>query len=806
MALLGKADVNRRRLHELVHTQRYMRHRHVIAVLLMALFFSGLGLSTVKGIENVSYEAGYVEWEMDMEQRLYVEGDDAESSVLQRARPDATVAFADVDPNTGLVPIFTVTSEPIVNSMRGTINMSTYFSAYLVPQVGAISATQCKQAISIPPTSGDDTTTLVMSVSISGTQVYEDSVTETIDTITSNAPVNFSGKIEMMDIDLSAGDTFSVSLSVEHLCENSRARVQWGGFETNAGGIIMTGKVYEPSANIRIDSSRRAHIEFLPILPWGEDDVLIDGNGDRAVSWVLRGPLDHDEKTNRDRDMVMESSIGRIRMERSLGDNQTTWLWTGKEVLQTGLSNLEVCVTTTSGNPNADCHAFGIIRFEVESDSDGFASAGLWLSLSTIACFLGFAYKGFMADEPMPLPILIALLIMMLLMLPVGFSQSNLDTEAQLNDNALLVDAELKSSGAEFTTLSELMGDSKILAIGAIAPGSESAQDQANELELLLGQRDDVAIVQIVIGEDSMMSDVDAYRSSINSSWPIVLDYNNEFVSTSPTGNADSLLLVDRSMHVTWSVSPTGGAKTMNDAIEAVQGGGPTSLGTYFSVLFPAGLFLIFLALPRQGWTEPEEPLPPGALWASIVVAGGVGALLVHLPALLLTLLPLSTSISYVVSVLMFLWFVFMCITTFRKGAPIEANLVGSLLHGLTPASFQAWRPKEDMQRDVFLGMFIGWLSWMADPGLVAQGVGAAALSGGLGILFALLLVVGNILIAGLAILLLRFIASWGGPFSNIFGRVGAETFARFMGLVLIPISLWATFNGIFMLLSVGVA
>jgi small neutral amino acid transporter SnatA (MarC family) len=60
-------------------------------------------------------------------------------------------------------------------------------------------------------------------------------------------------------------------------------------------------------------------------------------------------------------------------------------------------------------------------------------------------------------------------------------------------------------------------------------------------------------------------------------------------------------------------------------------------------------------------------------------------------------------------------------------------------------------------------------------------------------------------LIAGLAILVLRFIASWGGPFSNIFGRVGAETFARFMGLVLIPISLWATLNGIFTLLSVGV-
>ena len=584
-----------------------------------------------------------------------------------------------------------------------------------------------------------------------------------LDTIASNDPQNFSGEIVMMDIDLSAGDTFSISLSAEHLCEGTNARVQWGGFETNAGGIIMTGKVYEPSASIRVDSSRRAHIEFLPILPWGVDDVLIDGNGDPAVSWVLRAPLDDDVKTNRDRDMVMESSIGRIRMERSLGNNETAWIWTGKEVLQKGTSNLEVCVKTTSGNPNADCHAFGIIRFEVKAESDGFASAGLWLSLSTIVCFLGFAYKGFNADPPMPLPILIALVLMTLLMLPVGFSQSNLNTEAQLNENALLIDAELKSSGAEFTTLSELMGDANVLAIGAIAPGSESAQDQANELELLLGQRDDVAVVQIVIGDDSMMSDVEAYRSSINTSWPIVLDYNQEFVSTSPTGNADSLVLVDRSMHVTWSQSPTGGAKAMNDAIDTIDRGGPTSLGTYFSVLFPTGLFLLFLALPKQGWTKPEEPLPPGTLWASIVLAGGLGALMVHIPPLLVSLLPLGSSVSYIVSLLMFLWFVFMCAMTLRRGAPFEADLLGSLIHGRTTSSFQDWRPKEDMQRDVLLGIFIGWLSWLADPGIIAQGIGAAALNGGMGVVLAIVLLLANVLVAGLTILVLRFIASWGG-------------------------------------------
>jgi len=781
-----------------------MRHRHVFAVLLMALFFSGIALTSVQGVENVTYDVGYVEWEMDMEQRLYVEGEDAESSVLQRERPDATLAFADVSPNTGLVPIFSLTSEPIVNTMRGTINMSAYFSAYLVSQAGFFQSTQCTSPAN-PLTPGDDFTTLVMTVSISGNQVYESVVTHTLDAIASNNPQNFSGEITMMDIDLITGDTFSISLSAEHLCEGTLARIQWGGFETNAGGIIMTGQVYEPTASIRVDSSRRAHIEFLPILPWGESDVLVDGNGDPAVSWVLRGPLDDDVKTNRDRDMVMESSIGRVRMERSLGNNETAWIWTGKEVLQKGVSNLEVCVKTSSGNPNADCHAFGIIRFEVKGESDGFASSGWWLSLTTIACFFGFAFKGFNAEPPMPLPILIALLIMMLLMLPVGFSQSNLNTEAQLNDNARLIDAELKSAGAEFTTLTDLMGDANVLAIGAIAPGSESAQDQANELELLLGQRDDVAVVQIVIGTDSMMSDVDAYRSTLNSSWPIVLDYNQEFVSTSPTGNADSLVLVDSSMHVTWSQSPTGGAKAMNDAIEGIGGGGPTSLMTYFSVLFPTGLFLIFLALPRQGWTKPEEPLPPGALWASIVLAGGIGAIIVHIPALLLSLLPISPSISYIGSVLMFVWFAFMCTMTLRRGSPLEAEFLGSFIHRLTPTSFQEWRPKEDMQRDVFLGVFIGWLSWLAEPSLVAQGVGAAALNGGMGILFAILLLLGNVLIAGITILVLRFIASWGGPFSNIFGRIGADTFARFMGLVLLPISLWATTNGVLTLLSIGV-
>ena len=793
-----------RRLHELAHAQSVMRHHRFIAFGLLALFVSSLAIGAQGALENVTYEEGYIDWEMDIEQRLYVEGENAETSVLQRARPDATLGFTDVNPGGGPVEIFQLTSPPLANPMKGTINMSTYFSAYIVPIAAAINPQWCTSNIVTSPPGDDDTTALTMSVSISGTQVYETTVTEEIGKIASNDPQNFSGEIIQLDVDLQAGDSFTLSLVAQHNCEGSRARIQWGGFETNAGGIIMTGKVYEPEASIRIDSSKRAHIEFLPTLPWGEDDVLIDGNGNRAVSWVLRGPLDSDEKTNKDRDAVMENSIGRIRMERNLGDNETAWIWTGKEQLFTGSSNLEVCVKTTSGNPNVDCHAFGIIRFDVEASNDGFATAGVWLTLTTIFCFFGLVYKGFNSDPPLPLPIIGALFVMMLLMLPLGFAQTNLSDEAILDENALLVDAELKVDGTEFITLSELMGDSNALVIGAIAPGSESAQDQANEFALLLLQRDDISVVQVVTGESSLLSDVLSYRSQLNVSWEIVLDYNNELVGSSPTGNADSILIVDKTMHVTWSETPTAGSKAMNDAVDGIGSGGPTTLGTYFSILIPAGLFLVFLALPRQGWTKPEEPLPPGALWASIVVAGGCGVLMVHLPALLASVLPIGAFISHIIHVAMFLWFIQMCILTFRTGAPTEAKLLGSILHSLTNKSFQEWRPREDMQRDVFLGVFIGWFSWLADP-LIAQGVGATALNGGLSILFAILILIGHILVSGLTVLILRVVASWGGSISNLFGKFGADSFARFMGLVLIPISIWVTINSILALLSIGI-
>jgi small neutral amino acid transporter SnatA (MarC family) len=70
-------------------------------------------------------------------------------------------------------------------------------------------------------------------------------------------------------------------------------------------------------------------------------------------------------------------------------------------------------------------------------------------------------------------------------------------------------------------------------------------------------------------------------------------------------------------------------------------------------------------------------------------------------------------------------------------------------------------------------------------------------LSGAFGIGFGLFYLVWLALFAGLVVLMIRFIASWGGSISRVFGEFGAEVFAQFIGWCLLPIALWVTIDGL---------
>ena len=596
------------------------------------------------------------------------------------------------------------------------------------------------------------------------------------------------------------GDTITLDVSVHHRCVGTTARIQWGGFEFNSGGIIMEGVMYQPEASIFVDEARRAHIQIEQNLPFGPEDL-------RDQKWEIWGPLDKDEKFTNDGDLLVETSANRIQMYRQLGNNTTVSTWSGAEKLPLGDLNLQICIRSIAGDLNSDCHAFGILRFEVEERYDGFANATLLLSIATTLSFFGFVWNAYRQHLLLPLPILGALVVLLLsiIMGPV-LTQYNLDGIPPQQYTPQLTDVWLEDTNGSEVSLGELYNGKNLLLVAIVLPGSENIFDHANEFNTTLDTyASDIEVIHVIMGEDATQFDVELLEQSINASWSVYLDSASAFESLSPGGLSDHVLLVDAAGIVSYSSTPTAGAKDIADAIDAVESGGSQPIAPMFGVIFGSALFLIFLALPREGWEAPEEPLPPGLLWISIIIAGAVGVLLVNLPMLLLVLLPLPWSIGYFGQILMMVWFLEMALVTARKGSPYEADIVGKALHSLFPQVFQKWRDVVDMQRDVLLGVWAGWMTWFVYPMWFQQGVGATALMGGASIGMALFLFGVYLLFAGLAILCLRFVASWGGPFSRLFGRFGSEVFAQFVGWALVPVALWALLNTFFSLSNIGI-
>ena len=751
-----------------------------------------MGLSgAVTANSSPTYEPGFVEWNILPHERLYVEGADVEEAVLQRGQTDSAVGGFTVGLTNGPVPVFTLQSPPVEQPIDTNVLMSVYFSAIL--QGGAGPQTCTRQ------TWTDSTTTLFYSVSVGGSEIYSTSVTQEIDTSAENDAMNFSGEVQNVTLSLSPGESITLSVSVDHRCAGTQARVQWGGFEHNSGGIIMEGVLYQPEARITVDASRLAHVELEHKLPWGMEDL-------RDEKWEIWGPLLPTDKSVRDGEYLVETSAGRIRMTRDLGGNTTVYTWSGAKPLPVGELNLQFCLRTIAGDLNSDCHAEGLLRFEVTKGDEGFASAPVWLTATTVLALLGYVANAFRNGLLLPLPILGALVVLAVLTLPTVFDQPNLGADALILDNTKALDAELTALDGSTVRISELLSGNEALLIGTVLPGSEQSLTQANEFNRTLDQLGDrITVIQVVTGDDARVTDVAALAGATNATWQVYLDTEMSFAKSLPTGASDAVVVLDPAMHVTFSQPSSAAMLDIVESVDAIASGGPTSVGAYFGLIFGPGLFLLFLALPREEWTAPEEPLPPGLLWGSIMIAAGAGVLMVNLPALVLALIPVGMSVRFVLDVAMMVWMLEMCYFTARRGAPLEADVLGRFIHGRFPKGFQDWREPVDMNRDVLLGVWLGWFGWLAFPHLFPQAVASSALVGGGGIVWALFFLLLLTLSGGFVVLLLRIVASWGGPFSRLFGKFGGEVFAQFVGWVLTPIALWMAVNMTINVLELGV-
>ena len=755
--------------------------KQIVALLLLALVSTVSLASAIEIQKDVRYEPGFVEWTMDQEEHLFVEGLNAGEAILQRARPDAAVGSFTTDVTNGPVTIFNIDSEPIQNPINSNITMQVYFSV----TIETSTATACTRQ-----TWTDSSTTLYYTVSTGGNVVYESTVNHIVDSTTQNSAMPFEGDINNFILNMSKGDVFTLDLQIEHNCLGTRATVHWGGFEQNSGGIEMMGTLGEPTASVYVDQQHRAHIEFEPTIAWGSSDVT-------EVGWEIWGPLAWDEKYVNDVDLLVETSSTNVLMERDLGENRTVWVWAASERVPLGDANVQMCVTLIGGNPNEDCHAYGIIRFEVEKPDEGFANAAIWLSLTTFASFIGYFLFLFRSGIVLPPPILAAMFVLTLLFIPTAFDQTNLGAE-NIQQDSRIVDRSLQNSAGEEYSISQLMEGKDAVIVGVILPGSVNAQDQAAEFNYTYGKMPErISIVQIVAGPDASMRDVEFYEQQLNTSWPILYDDGNLLTASFPSGVADAVFVIDPSMHIAYSIASSAGSKEYTDAINTIDNGGSHGVATYFTLLFGPGLFLLLLALPRTNWQPPEQAIAPGLLWASTIVSSAAAILTINLIPLILTLLPVSSNLNFYLNILMFIWMFEMSFFAAKNGSPYEVKIIAKQIHKLFPKGFSDWRELEDMERDVLIGAWFGWFGWLAFPSLIQQGVGASILSGGSGILYGAVFLLGIVLMGGLAVLFLRWAAAIGGPFSRLFGKFGSEVFAEFVGWCLVPVSIWAIVNSI---------
>jgi len=675
--------------------------------------------------------------------------------------------------------------------------MSVFFSVYLDDNVGPETCFR-QQTTSLQLS--DATTTLTYTVSLGGEQIYQESVTNIVDEITSGQAMNFSGPENEMNITANPGDVFTLSLSAVHNCLGSSVMVQWGGGPEpqNSGGIVMVGVLYQPEIRMILDESNIAHIEFDPLMPWGASDI-------KDIKWEIWGPLKDYERRSLSNDNKLEDSTGKTLTVRQIGDNESIWTWSGKKVLAKGELNLEMCVRTIYGDLNNDCHAFGILRFEVTDEDTGFLNAKLFLTLSALIALLAFVGNAFNQGLLIPIPILSALAVMMLLFVPTAFSQNNLGADSAIYENTRIPNAELFDENGESYAITELFDGRDALVIGIGLPASENLIEQSNQFNVTLDKYgDNVAIIHVLSGMNPLDSDIIQMRQQLNTSWPILIDKDESFASTLPDGVSDSVVIIDKAMHVTFSKTPVAYSDDISEAIDEIPAGGSQNLGAYFALLIGPGLFLFFIALPREGWTPPDEPLPPGSLWASIIGAGAAGILLVNLPMLIATMLPIGPGLLFYLDIIMMLWFVEMAFFTAKNGKPFEAAIIANLIHGLYPKYFQDWRPLEDMERDLLIGIWFGWFGLLAFPALFPQAVGAAFLSGIGGIIRSLISLVLILVLGGLAVLSLRLIAAVGGPISRLFGRFGAESFTQFVGWLILPLAIWVTINSVLASINAG--
>jgi len=769
-----------------------MQRRFLIGIALLCILITSTSpmISSVSGEDEI-YKPGFVEWNVNDNHRIYISGP-ANDVNLTRDYLGATMGNVMIRSGQ-TASIGPLQMPPLEMGFNGTFEISTYVAAYVQAGTG-LPLAQCRTNFPV---------TIETQVEI-GNYLYTGSVTANVYESSADAH-NMSTQIEIENISARPGEVISYSMTASTACP-ANINIEWGGDGVMAGGIVIKGDLFSPEVEVTVDDSRLAHIQLVATLPWGFDDLDQD-----FTKMNIYGPVEPDEKRIYDEDMRPEGFTATSPyVSRNDDMGRPAKVFTGMNALPVGDNVLIVCLKTidtgVNGIAGKNCDHEGIIRFNVEADEEPIASAFLWLSISGFVSIIAYLFSQLRQGILLPPPLMAALVIMALLMIPLASSIPDLGGESIPSNDTRAPSFILHQNGNGSVSLDELLDGKEAVIIGITLPASSNAIDQTKQIENAVDRLGDrVSAVQIVTGENVRMDDLQTIAGITNASWPILIDDGeSRFAKRMPMGVSDSIVVIDSSGHVTFSSAGSASSEDIIEAVDSVGFGGQQSILSTLALFWGPGLAMLLVALPRKAYEAPEEPLIPGSLWGSVALAGGLGFLLVNFVPMIISILPVDNDFRTWIDIGLLVWFVSAAVRAAMVGTPKEIRIISRNLHSFYSQGFQKWREVEDVERDLLIGFWLGWFIWLANPAILTQGVVALTLTGGISYLFGPIMLILHILTAGLLTLIIRFVASWGGPLSRAFGSFGSGPFSQALGWALIPISVWALANSVIYARNIG--
>ena len=599
-------------------------------------------------------------------------------------------------------------------------------------------------------------------------------------------PHVFEVRVENVNISMNSGEQIRLSIQVRHECAVS-GTLWWGTYDARTG-VIFDGHIVETELDVIVDQNRMARIEFTPFSPWGASDFS-------AQSIELVGPMPWSEMRHGKHEESTWVDHFELPHGFSKGEgNRTVLNWITAQPLVPGDYMLDACLVLSDQDPGETCHSWVLLRFSVPADEPPILGSAAAAAL----VFMGmFAWVGAsMRGAQLPLPAYGAILLLAIASSATALSLPDIDSDNYREGGAapnFILLSHNPDSGAG--SLSELLEDSDVAVIGLFTPGSPNAKRQMTDFEsaekVLAIDGLSASFAQIATGEDVKAYNLDEFSQELNGSWPLLLD-DGTVGESLPSGPTDSVFVIDSAGFISaWSPGSMSPSEIQSASEGASFGSGKSPLVLLSMAAGLSLLPLLVLSMPSEkNYEAPEEALIPGAGIFMTMWGSSLGFLAWAAPIAILSALGLGSQ-WIILEIILSVILVYHGVSMLTRGRVFEIEHLSRLIHSRMGEKYRDWRGNKRFSEDVYLGLWLAWLSWLIEPSMIAQGVGSMARSGFLGVALSPFMLFGFGVSAGLVIAILRSIPLLMGKYATIIGLLSVGIRPRAWGVSIAIMGLW---------------